>query len=378
MWDAVVLGLGGVGSFALRALARRGVKVLGLEQFEPGHDQGSSHGRSRVYRHAYFEHADYVPLLKHASSEFLALERDTGSVLADNCGTLLIGREDCAVLGASEAAAGRHAIEVEPLERDALRARYPLFAVPEGWRGLFEPGGGFVRPEASVRAAVAHAAELGADVRAGTRVRWIREADDGVVLGLDNELVRARRLLVCAGAWTAQLLPQLAGELRVTRQVQGWVTPRDAAVVQPSRFPTWLIVRADGVPVYGIPADPLDANGGLPKVALHGNRELVEPDKPRRPIDDFDRANLMRVVREWLPALGDELAEVQICMYTVTRDEHFVVDRVPRTNHVWCAAGLSGHGFKLTPALGEALVGLALDGASELPIEFLSAARFAQ
>jgi len=378
MWDAVVLGLGGVGSFALRALAKRGVKVLGLEQFEPGHDQGSSHGRSRVYRHAYFEHADYVPLLLHASSEFRALERDTGSALVDNCGTLLIGRDDCAVLGDSEAAARRHGIEVEPLGRDALRERYLLFAVPEGWHGLFEPSGGFVRPEASVRAAVAHAEQLGAEVRSETRVRWLREADDCVVLGLDNELVHAGRLLVCAGAWTAQLLPQLAGELRVTRQVQGWVTPRDAAAVQPSRFPTWLIVRADGVPLYGIPADPLDANGGLPKVALHGNRERVDPDKPRRPIDDFDRNDLMRVVREWLPTLGDELAEAQSCIYTVTRDEHFVVDRVPRTNRVWCAAGLSGHGFKLTPALGEALVALALDGASALPIDFLSASRFAQ
>lgn len=377
MWDAVVLGLGGVGSFALRALARRGVRALGVEQFQPGHDRGSSHGGSRVYRHAYFEHADYVPLLLQASREFRALERETATALVENCGTLLIGRDDCEVLAASESAAKRHGIEVEALERDELRERYPLFTVPPGWRGSFEPGGGFVRPEAAVRAAVAQAAKLGARVRTGVRVHAIREAGDAVELQLEGEVLRARRLFVCAGAWTAQLLPRLAGELRVTRQVQGWVKPRDPNAVRPERFPTWLIVREDGVPLYGIPADPLAPNGGMPKAALHGLTERADPDAPRRAVDDEDRESLMRVVREWLPSLGDELADALTCMYTVTRDEHFVVDRAPGNERVWCAAGLSGHGFKLTPALGEALVGLALDGASVSPIGFLSAARFA-
>jgi sarcosine oxidase len=200
MQDVVVLGLGGVGSFALRTLAARGVRALGLEQFQVVHDRGSSHGGTRVYRHAYFEHADYVPLLLYSSAEFRALGERVGRSLIEACGTMLIGESDCAVLQAAGAAARAHGIAVEELSAAEVRTRYPLFDVRDGHRGLMEPGAGFVRPEAAMRAAVDDALRLGAEVREGVRVERIEEHADGVTLHTTDGEVRARRLIVTAGA----------------------------------------------------------------------------------------------------------------------------------------------------------------------------------
>ncbi|MCB9521739.1 MAG: N-methyl-L-tryptophan oxidase [Myxococcales bacterium] len=376
MWDAVVLGLGGVGAFALRALAQRGVKAVGVEQFESGHDRGSSHGETRVFRHAYFEHADYVPLLLHSTAEFRALGEAVGRPLIEACGTLLVGERDCDVLAAAEAAARRHGIDVEGLGTDELRARFPQFSVPDGHRGLFEPGGGFVRPEESIRAALEEARRLGAELRTGVRVERIEEGSDGVTLHTSSGQLRARRLIVTAGAWTAKLVPALARRLRVSLQVQAWITPPDPALVDPARFPAWLIVRGDEPPLYGIPHDPRAGGAVRAKVALHGRREACDPDAPRRALTDDDLEELLGVVRRWLPALGERVADVKSCLYTVTPDDHFVVDRVPGMDHVCCVAGLSGHGFKLTPALGQAVADLSLDGAGALPVGFLTLARF--
>lgn len=375
MWDAVVLGLGGVGSFALRALAKRGVQVLGIEQFEVAHERGSSHGESRVFRHAYFEHADYVPLLLYSSAEFRALGSALRSSLIEACGTLLVGERDCAVLEAAADAARRHGIEVEGLATEALRRRYPQFEVPDGHRGLFEPSGGFVRPEASIRAALVDAQRLGAELREGQRVESIEEHANGVTLQTSSGVVQAQRLIVSAGAWTAKLLPRLADRLRVTLQVQAWITPPDPAAFDPARFPAWLIVRGDEPPLYGIPNDPLAPGPTRVKVALHGRREAYDADAPRRAVNDADREELMSAVRRWLPALGERIVDAKSCLYTVTPDDHFIVDRAPGMQRVWCVAGLSGHGFKLTPALGRAIADCALDGGSELPVGFLSLAR---
>jgi sarcosine oxidase len=159
--------------------------------------------------------------------------------------------------------------------------------------------------------------------------------------------------------------------LRVSLQIQAWIEAPDPRSVHPSRCPAWLIVRGKEPALYGIPADPLAAHRRGMKVALHGRSEAVDPDAPRRAVNDDDREELMRVVREWLPALGERIVEATSCLYTVTPDEHFIVDRAPQMDHTWVVAGLSGHGFKLTPALGRAVAELALDGESQLPVAFL-------
>lgn len=376
MHDAVVLGVGGVGSFALRALARRGARVLGLERFRVGHDRGSSHGGTRVFRHAYFEHADYVPLLRFSTGTFRALEQERGVPLLEPCGTLLLGPAESVVLTASVDAAREHGITVEELGRDALAARHPQFALPDDYRGVLEPDGGFVRPEAAMRAAVDDALAHGAQLREEVVVERLEERGDRVVLTTSDGVVEAARAVVCAGAWAGRLLADLAPRLRVTRQVQGWLAPRDASLVEPANLPAWFLVRESGPALYGVPTDPLRPGAPRAKVALHGRDEPLDPDD-RRPPDDADRRELEELVERWLPRLAGPLADAASCTYTTTPDEQFVVDRAPGHERTWVAAGLSGHGFKLTPALGHVLAELALDGGSTFRLDFLSAARFA-
>lgn len=375
MWDAVVLGLGGVGSFALRALARRGVRVLGLEQFAVGHDRGSSHGGTRVFRHAYFEHADYVPLLIESSQDFRALGKAVERPLLESCGTLLIGERGCEVLSASLRSANAHGIPVHELDADALRARYPLFRVPDSHAGLLEPSGGFVRPEASIHAAIFDAREHGAEVREEVRVRHLAEVEDHVVLSAADGEIRARRLIVTTGAWTARLVPELERHLRVTLQVQAWIAARDPASIRSDRMPAWLIARGSEPPLYGLPADPQVAGTPLTKIAIHGRDESTDADVSRRELTSADHEELMALVRDWLPRLGGNLVSAKSCLYTVSPDDHFIVDRAPHSDRTWIVAGLSGHGFKLTPALGRAVADLALDGSTSRPIEFLNLAR---
>ena len=209
--DTIVVGLGGVGAQALRVLARRGARVVGLERFGRCHDRGSSHGATRVTRHAYFEHPDYVPLLRAATGGFRELEAATGASLLEACGVALLGPAGSAVVRASADAAERWSVPVERLDAAAFRRRFPAFRVHDGDEGLWEPGGGFVRPEASIHWALADAEAHGARVQTGAVVQGIEEDAGEVRVHLQGETLRARSLVVCAGAWTTRLLPSPSG-----------------------------------------------------------------------------------------------------------------------------------------------------------------------
>ena len=373
--DVIVIGLGAVGSQALRVLARRGHRVLGLERFGRAHDRGSSHGHTRVTRHAYFEHPDYVPLLRVSTDAFRALEGATGTALLEACGVLLLGPPGSPVVEASAEAAARWGVAVEELGAGQLRERFPAFAVDEHDVGLWEPGGGFVRPEASILAALQDAEAHGARVRTGCTVFGIEESRGGVEVSIDGAVLRAGAVVVAAGAWTARLLPELSGVLRVTRQVQAWIRPDDPASAAPDTLPCWLIDRGPEPPLYGIPVDPLRPGPPLAKVAVHGSSRTVEPDHLHRSVGADERVGLAWLAERFVPGLSGRLVSARTCLYTQTPDEHFIIDRAPGSRRVVLAAGLSGHGFKLSPALGQAVAELAVDGRTDLPVGFLGLAR---
>jgi sarcosine oxidase len=237
--------------------------------------------------------------------------------------------------------------------------------------GLLEPGGGFVRPEATINAAVADACKHGALLRTRTSVQNIQEDHQGVHLTTDRGEIRCKRLIVCAGAWSQKLLPQIATQLQVTRQLQAWITTPNPAAIQPEQMPAWFLVRDNEPALYGIPADPLVPGTPAAKIAIHGRPEKADPDNLTRTVSPDERKHFQALAKRWLPRLAATVTEAKVCMYTMTPDENFLVDRAPGMEHTWFAAGLSGHGFKLTPALGQVLSDLALDGTSDLPAEFL-------
>lgn len=369
-YDIAVIGLGAVGSFTLLSCARAGMRAVGLDRHPPGHDRGSSHGHSRIFRHAYFEHPDYVPLLRAATSGFEQLEVEAGASLLHRCGVLLIGEPDSPVLTGSAGAAERWGVPVQALTAAEVERRWPVFRLAAGQRALLEPGAGLVRPEAAIRAAVSRAQALGAEVREEAVHGWEEQAS-GVRIRTGQGELGARTVVIAAGAWTPVLVPALAPLLTVTRQVQGWVHPTTA----PGPFPAWLVDRPGQHHLYGIPADPL-AGDGRCKVAVHGSDQVTTADALDRAVQPHDGIALRQALDQHLPGLRGPVGSAAACMYTTTPDEHFIVDRASGCQHTWVAAGLSGHGFKLAPALGQALGELAATGETSLPVGFLGLGRF--
>jgi len=380
-WDLIVIGTGAVGSAALRAAGEAGARVLGIEQFTPANLRGSSHGHSRIFRHAYFEHADYVPLLRHSTARFESLEQASGESLLHRCGVLLMGGPTSGAVRGSLDSAVRWQLAVDALDAEALRTRFPWFGVPDDAIASFEPDAGIVRPEASVHAAIRVARAHGAELLTTTRVQRIDEDAAGVVVHTAQGIERAGTVIVCAGAWTARLLPELAPLLRVTRQVQAWVAPR--AGTDATGMPCWLLDRGPGQPaVYGLAPGPqaIEANpnspSGLPKVALHGSDDLVDPEAGARPPDDSDLERVHRAYSGIAPGLAGEVMAAATCLYTMSPDGNFLLGTRRGSRRTHFAAGLSGHGFKLSPVLGDALCDLALHGRTALPVGFLSPDRF--
>jgi len=383
-WDLIVIGAGAVGSAALRAASEAGARVLGIEQFAPAHARGSSHGHSRIFRHAYFEHPDYVPLLRHATARFESLESESGTRLLNRCGMLVAGDGNSVVVHGTLAAARQWDLPVDTLDARALHARFPWFSFAAGTVGAFESDAGIVRPEAAVHASLRMAAARGAELRTTTRVRCVVEDATGVAVATDRSTERASALVIAAGAWTSALLPELAPLLEVTRQVQAWIVP--VAGIDASSMPCWLYDRGpDRLALYGLAPDPaapagVDGNPSpsrYPKVAFHGSNVIVDPDLGAAPVTDPDLQQLLDGYRSIAPGLAGAPVAAATCLYTMSPDGHFIVGARPGSRRMHFAAGLSGHGFKLAPALGDALASLALLGRTELPIGFLSPARFA-
>lgn len=376
-FDAIVVGVGGMGSAALCHLARRGARVLGLEQFAVPHERGSSHGGSRVVREAYYEHPDYVPLLRRCRAHWTELEQASGLRLVHRVGALYAAAADHPLLAGALHSARTHGIPHEVLDGSALARRFAGFAFPEGHVGLFEPGAGFVRPEAAVQAHVAAALRAGARIETGTTVRAFSDRGGMVEVVTDRATFAARAVVLCPGAWAGRLLPRLGVPLRVTRQVVAWIEPRDRDAARAPAMPVWIAHDQEGL-VYGIP----EADGQPPplgwKVALHELGAEVDPDGVDRTVRPAELARLETVVRRLVPAAAGPARAAGVCLYTNSPDGHFVIDRLPGHERVHVACGFSGHGFKFTPVVGELLADLALTGTSSLPAGFLGLRRFRQ
>ena len=370
-YDIVVCGLGAMGSAALYALARRGVRVLGIERFAPGHDRGSSHGATRIIRLAYWEHPSYVPLLRRAYELWRELEAAAGQQLLHITGVAEIGPPDGVLVRGTLAAAQLHALPHEVLAAPELMRRLPAFRLPDDFVAVLQPDGGFLAAEPSIHALVALAQAAGAELRSGETVRAIEPRAGGVRVVTDRAAIEAGVAIVTAGPWTKSLLPDLAAPLTATRQVMAWFAPTEPALFAAGRFPVFLIESRHGIH-YGFPP----FGPGL-KVARHYHRdEAVDPDDPDRAISSDDEALIRAALVDYLPAANGKLLDAKTCRYTMTPDGDFLIDRLPGAPQVIVASPCSGHGFKFAPVIGEILADLATMGATRHDIARFSLARF--
>jgi sarcosine oxidase len=371
-YDAAVVGLGAMGSAALCNLARRGARAVGIERFTPGHDRGSSHGETRIIRLGYFEHPSYVPLLRRTYALWRELEASCGRPLVHITGIAEIGPPDGEVVAGTLAASRLHGLPHEILDARQVMRRFPAFRIPEHFVGVVQPDGGFLDVEPSIAAMLALAKPAGAEIRTGETVRSITPSDGGVRIETDRGAIDAKTAIVAAGPWLTKLLPDLPVTPRVTRQVQAWFQAEDAAPFAPGRFPVFLLESRHGVH-YGFPPH----GGSGVKIAKHHHAdEAVDPDAVERTVSEADEALIRAALAEHIPAANGRLLAAKTCLYTVTPDHDFIIDRLPGNPNVIVASPCSGHGFKFAPVIGEILGELALDGGTRHDISRFGLDRF--
>ncbi|MEO5902812.1 MAG: N-methyl-L-tryptophan oxidase [Gemmatimonadaceae bacterium] len=365
-YNAIVIGLGAMGSATIYHLARRGWRVLGLEQHTPANMLGSSHGDSRIIREMYFEHPLYVPLVQRAYELWTDLERESGKSLMTINGGLMIGPPDGDMVTGTLRSATEHKLPFEILNSNQTRTRFPAFQFGDDLVAVLDPRAGFVNPEACVNTHVGLANAAGAETRFGEIViNWTPD-NDGVRVKTTAGEYSADFLVVAGGAWNKHLLRDISLDLKVERQVMFWLEPEgDPAFYEKDRFPVYAYEYKPGHICYGFPR----LSKGVKASVMHSGEIALDPENVRRSIGDDEVEALRSALRPVLPDLSSApVRESGTCIFTNTSDEDFLIDFHPAYKQVLISSPCSGHGFKFSSAIGELQADLLMTGKTRFDI----------
>jgi sarcosine oxidase len=371
-FDVIIIGLGAMGSATAYHLAKRGVRVLGLDKFSPPHTFGSAHGKTRVIREAYFEDPCYVPIVQRAYELWAELERESGAKLFEQTGGLMIGKPDSVVVTGAARSAQLHRLAYESLTAEEVEHRFPALRLSDGMVATYEPRAGVLFPERCVEAHLSLAIRHGASLRCDEPVISWNSDGGSVRVKTEKGEYRAARAVFTAGAWTTKLLAKLALPLHCERQIAFWFEPRQ----NPHQFasgnlPVFIMEYASGKSFYGIP----DFGDGF-KVARHHEGETIDPDRVNREVSRAEIDSIRSLLRVFLPDAEGFLRTASVCIYTNAPDSHFVVDLHPQHRQVVIASPCSGHGFKFSSAMGEILAAMTSDQPPLLDINLFGLKRF--
>jgi sarcosine oxidase len=364
-YDVIVIGVGGMGSAAVYHLARRGLKVLGLEQFDIPHELGSSHGISRIIRLAYAEHPNYVPLLRRAYQLWRELETQAGERLLFVTGGIDAGEENSETIKGSLLSCKMHDLTHEQLDSASLNRRFPGYRLPAEMVAVYQPDAGFLLPERCIVTHVVAAQELGAVVHAREGVTGWQAQDENISVTTKRGSYHARKMIVTAGPWASTIIPALKNLAVPERQVLIWTQPLRPEYFRLGAFPVFNMEahegRFYGFPVYGVP--------GFKLGKYHHRSERVDD------LDQMDREchledeEVLRVgIRRYFPDADGPTMGMKTCLFTNSPDEHFIIDRLEDSPQVAIAAGFSGHGFKFCSVVGEIMAELIIEGNTRLDI----------
>lgn len=357
-YDVIVAGVGAMGSATAYHLSRRGRKVLGLEHFNIPHEMGSSHGITRIIRLAYYEHPSYLPLLRRAYELWRELQQEAGEQLLFLTGSIDAGPAGSQVFEGSRSSCEAYGLPHEVLSGAQLNERFTGYRLPRETMAVFQPEGGFLTPERCIIAHVERAQARGAEVHAREPVLDWEPTNNGVRVRTDRAVYEADKLVITAGAWVSKLVSPLVGVAVPERQVLGWFQPLNLDLFLPNRFPVFNLLveegRYYGLPVYGVP--------GFKLGRYHHFEEQVDPDQWDRECYPRDEAILRTFTERYFPEAAGPTMGLRACMFTNTRDEHFILDQHPDYPQVIIGSPCSGHGFKFSSVMGEILADLAEKG----------------
>lgn len=377
-YDVIVLGVGSMGSATCYYLAKQGFKVLGIEQFTISHQLGSHGGQSRIIRQAYFEHPDYVPLLKRAYENWYVLEQESKVKLINRTGLLYLGKPNDPLISGTRNSAAEYDLRVDDLDAETMSKTYPQFDVPSDFDCLFEPNAGFVPPEKTIQLYGQLAVNYGATISTEEKVISWQEDGQSISVKTNKATYSCTKLVITAGPWTSKLVPELTNKLKVTRQIIGWLATPNNDSFNLGNMPCWTLADEsyDGI-FYGFPILPVNKFGhpaGL-KIGHHHPGIASDPDAINRSPTEEDRNILIEMASKFIPEASQFFIDLKVCMYTNTDDANFIIDFLPGFDNVTVATGFSGHGFKFAPVMGEILADLATKGRTSQPIQFLNIKR---
>jgi sarcosine oxidase len=361
-----------MGSATLFHLARRGLRVMGLERFDLVHEYGSSHGLTRIIRLAYWEHPTYVALLRRAYELWRELEGLAGERLLHITGSVDAGPEGGLIFQGALRSSELHGLAHEVMDGDELHRRFPGYRLPQSILCLYQPEGGFLLPErcdvAHVEQALAHGAEVHCrepvlEWGAGGGRVWVRTT---------RGRHEAGRLVVCAGPWASKLVPELQGLAVPERQVLAWLQPGRPEHFRLGAFPVFNLEVEEGR-YYGFPSFLLP---GFKFGKYHHRGEQVDPDAVNREPEPEDEELLRSFARRYFPDGAGPTLMLKACLFTNSPDRHFILDYHPAHPEVVVAAGFSGHGYKFCSVIGEVMADLVQGGRARHDTEFFRLRRF--
>jgi len=378
-FDVIVIGVGSMGSSACYHVASRGYNVLGLEQFDISHEFGAHAGQSRIIRKAYFENSDYVPLLTRAYENWATLEQETGKKLYFKTGLVYFGNPAHIMIQGVKQSASLYDIPLEKISGSSISQRFPQFNIPNSCEALWEANAGFVTPEKAIQLYTEQAIKKGAKIHSNEKTLDWKKDGSSFTVRTNKNIYRSQKLIIAAGAWAKQMIPDLEETIKITRQFVAWIKPKNWNDFTLGDFPCWLIAD-DEQPgcYYGFPI--LTKAFGMPeglKLAHHYPASETDPDDVNRKINADDQRDLQYVLNKYFPAVFESLLSYKICLYANSPDEDFIIDNLPGyEDAVTIACGFSGHGFKFASVVGEILADLSIHGKTKWPIEFLSVKRY--
>jgi sarcosine oxidase len=372
--DVIVIGLGAMGSASLRALARAGLSVLGIDRYTPPHPHGSTHGETRATRLAVGEGDVYVPLVQRSHAVWRELEERSGARLLEQCGFLTIdtsrGGGELHGMGGffdrTVAIARRHGIRHELLDGRAVRERFPAFTPPDDARGYHEPEGGYVHVETAVSALIEDAQVAGAQVRTGETFLGFSDDGGGIAVRTDRGKYSADTLVMTAGPWLPQLLGSALAPVRLFPQQLHWLAPSAADAFARDKCPVYLWLhgeRPDDV-FYGFPQI-----GDAPEIKVATEQSRRQESGADTPAEAEAESRDCLIADHLAGRLAGPIRGLRSagCRYAVTPDGHFVIDRLPDARRVIAVSACSGHGFKHAPAIGELVAATVQSGQPALP-----------
>ena len=369
-FDVIVLGGGTMGTAAAWELGKRGEKALVLEQFSHVHSLGSHSGQTRIIRHAYAEGPDYIPLVLRADELWVELEEETRTKVLHRVGGLEIATPGGGHAQAARDAAAEHNVPFEWITAEETRKRWPMFGIPDNWEVGFGPTSGFLNVEPALHAMGDQARVLGVKIREEEPVQSWAVDGEGVRVKTGEGEYTADRLIVTAGAWAGRMLADLGLPLQVLRKVLFWLEVEDESKFDPAIMPVYVSDSHLGE-IYGF---PVFGQRGL-KIARHDGGTPAEPDALDRVVKPGEEDDVATFAKAFFPGVTGGVVKSAVCMYTMTPDGDFIVDRHPEHSNIAIGTGFSGHGFKFATAVGEALVDLVSEPLAK-PLPILAIDRF--